>query len=105
LHQYFCTKKLQSKTVTREKLRKAHGYKKFSRKMLMKLTQGQTKLVVTRDLRNKDQVSISSAFYTLVFVRKSVQRQTLSREKTFARKICAINVDEIDHSCYTESKA
>jgi hypothetical protein len=32
------------------------------------------------------------------FVRKFVQSPTLSREKTFIRKICVFNVDEIDHS-------
>jgi len=38
LHWYFCSKKLQSQNVTREKLFKALLYKKFTRKMLMKLT-------------------------------------------------------------------
>jgi len=32
------TKKSQSQTVIREKLRKAHSYKKVARKMLIKLT-------------------------------------------------------------------
>ncbi len=40
LRQYFCAKKLHNQNVTREKLRKALLYKKFSSKMLMKLTQG-----------------------------------------------------------------
>jgi len=43
LYQYFCTKKLQSQNLTREKLRKALLYKKFAHKMLMKLTQGYKK--------------------------------------------------------------
>jgi len=37
LRQYFCTKRLQSQNVTREKLREALLYKKLARKMLMKL--------------------------------------------------------------------
>jgi len=37
LRQYFCAKKLQSQNVTREKLHEAILYKKFARKMLMKL--------------------------------------------------------------------
>jgi len=40
LRQYFYTKKFQSQNVTREKLRKALFYQKFSSKMLMKLTPG-----------------------------------------------------------------
>ncbi len=36
----FLHKKLQSRTVTREKMRKALLYKKGTCKMLMKLTQG-----------------------------------------------------------------
>ncbi len=40
LRQYFCAKKLQSQTMTREKLRKAHLYKKVMCKMLMALTPG-----------------------------------------------------------------
>jgi hypothetical protein len=38
LHQQFCAKKLQSQNITREKLLKALLYKKFARKILMKLT-------------------------------------------------------------------
>jgi len=38
LHQYFCTKKLQSQTVTRENLPKHFPMKKGSCKMLLKLT-------------------------------------------------------------------
>jgi len=38
LHQYFCTKKLQSQTVIREKLRKALSHDKRTSIMLMKLT-------------------------------------------------------------------
>jgi len=41
------------------------------------------------------QPSISRTF----FVRKFVQSQTLSREKTFVRKMQAKNVDEIDARC------
>jgi len=44
-HQYFSTKKLQSQNVTREKLCKALLYKKFARKMLMKLTKGGKKTI------------------------------------------------------------
>jgi hypothetical protein len=40
LQQYSCTKSLQSKTVTREKLRKTLSYEKGTHKMLMKLTPG-----------------------------------------------------------------
>jgi len=40
LRQYSCAKKLQSKTVTREKLHKTLSYKKGESKMLMKLTPG-----------------------------------------------------------------
>jgi len=36
-------------------------------------------------------------FSLMFFVRKFVQTQTLSREKTFVQKICAKNVDEIDY--------
>jgi len=36
----FCVKKSQSQNVTREKLGKAHLFKKCSRKMLIKLTLG-----------------------------------------------------------------
>jgi hypothetical protein len=38
LGQSFCAKKFQSINVTREKMWKALSYKKFPRKMLMKLT-------------------------------------------------------------------
>jgi len=38
LHQYFFAKKLQSQTVTREKLPKALLYKKIEPKIWMKLT-------------------------------------------------------------------
>jgi len=40
LRQYFCTKKYQSQIVIWEKLLEALLYKKFTCKMLMKLTQG-----------------------------------------------------------------
>jgi len=41
-YQYSFAKKLQSQTVIREKLRKRCASKKCERKMLMKLTLGQT---------------------------------------------------------------
>jgi len=41
--QYFCTKKLHSQYLTREKLRKALLYKKVFCKTLMKLTTGEGK--------------------------------------------------------------
>jgi hypothetical protein len=40
LRQNFCTKRLQSQNMTREKLRKALLCKKIANKMLMKLTPG-----------------------------------------------------------------
>jgi len=40
----FCTKKLQSQNITREKLREALLYKKFTRKMLIKLTTGENSI-------------------------------------------------------------
>jgi len=40
----FCTKKLQSQTVIREKLQKALLYNKGARKMLMKFTPGEVVL-------------------------------------------------------------
>jgi len=39
LRQYFCAKKFQSQTVTREKLPKILSYEKGALKTLMKLTQ------------------------------------------------------------------
>jgi len=38
LRQYSCAKKLQSQTVTREKLHKILSFKEAARKMLVKLT-------------------------------------------------------------------
>jgi len=40
LQRYSCAKKLQSQTVTREKLRKILLFEKCARQMLMKLTPG-----------------------------------------------------------------
>jgi len=40
-------------------------------------------------------------FTRAFFIQKFVQSQTLGRGKTFERKICAFNVDEID---YREAK-
>jgi hypothetical protein len=37
-------------------------------------------------------------FTSAFFVQKKLQSQNISRKKTFVRKICAKNVDEIDHS-------
>jgi len=47
--------------------------------------------------RKEDRCQFDQCFTLAFFVQKFVQSQTLSREKTFVRKICAFNVDEIDH--------
>jgi hypothetical protein len=41
LRQYYCAQKLQSQTVTREKLGKTLSYNKAARKMMVKLKPGQ----------------------------------------------------------------
>jgi len=70
LLKYFCTRKLQSQNVTREKLHKALLYEKYEHEMLMKLTSGA-----------KFTNILWAAFAQIFIFTKKYKAKNLSREK------------------------
>ncbi len=65
--QYFCATKLQSQNVTIEKLRKALSYKKFSCKMLIKLTQGVNLINISQVAFSHESVMYRFSLLTVCF--------------------------------------